>query len=161
VSLRKRQWEREKDLKMIPYLVYGEPDASQLSFDVEMLSQQLASEKLLRGIGTSQGQIEGEIRVITDLNQLNQDQQGQGEQNKEISQQTILVVPYTDAAWSSLLALAGGLISEVGGILSHGAIIAREYGIPAIMDIPYATQRLEDGMRVRIDGKTGIVEILD
>lgn len=162
VSLRKQKWQREQNLNMIPYLVYGETDPSQLSEDFnDLASQKLSSQKLLRGIGTSQGQIEGEIRVITDLNQLNQDQLGQDHLGQDINRQTILVVPYTDAAWSSLLALAGGLISEVGGILSHGAIIAREYDIPAIMDIPYATQRLNDGMRVRIDGKTGIVEILD
>ncbi len=157
VNRRKQQWQREQDLKIVPYLVYGEPGSLPLGEDfTDLASQQLSTQKLLQGIGTSQGQIEGEIRVITDLNQLNQDHSEQ-----EINNQTILVVPYTDAAWSSLLALVGGLVSEVGGILSHGAIVAREYGIPAIMDIPYATQRLEDGMRVRIDGKTGIVEILD
>jgi pyruvate,water dikinase len=79
----------------------------------------------------------------------------------DIDRQTILVVPYTDSGWAPLLARAGGLISEVGGRLSHGAIVAREYGIPAVMDIPNATQVLRDGQRVRIDGQLGVVELLD
>jgi pyruvate, water dikinase len=54
----------------------------------------------------------------------------------------------------------GGIIAEVGGRLSHGAIIAREYGIPAVMDIAQATQKFKNGQRVRIDGYRGIVEIL-
>jgi pyruvate,water dikinase len=78
-----------------------------------------------------------------------------------IDRQTILVVPYTDSGWAPLLARAGGLIAEVGGRLSHGAIVAREYGIPAVMDIQNATQLFRDGQRVRIDGQLGVVEVLD
>ncbi|NEZ54292.1 PEP-utilizing enzyme, partial [Adonisia turfae] len=77
-----------------------------------------------------------------------------------IDQNTILVVPYTDAGWAPLLANLGGLIAEVGGQLSHGAIVAREYGIPAVMDVTDVTQRLRTGQRVRIDGQQGTVEIL-
>jgi pyruvate,water dikinase len=78
----------------------------------------------------------------------------------DIDRDTILVVPYTDSGWAPLLARAGGLIAEVGGRLSHGAIVAREYGIPAVMDIHNATALLPEGARVRIDGQVGIVEIL-
>jgi pyruvate,water dikinase len=78
----------------------------------------------------------------------------------EIGRNTILVVPYTDSGWAPLLAQAGGLIAEVGGQLSHGAIVAREYGIPAVMNIYQATQRLKDGQQVRIDGEKGLVELL-
>ncbi len=74
-------------------------------------------------------------------------------------EQTILVVPYTDSGWAPLLVRAGGLISEVGGRLSHGAIVAREYGIPAVMDVRGATGILHDGQQVRIDGSRGIVEL--
>ncbi|MBD1880999.1 PEP-utilizing enzyme [Trichocoleus sp. DQ-A2] len=69
-------------------------------------------------------------------------------------------MPYTDSGWAALLSRVGGLIAEVGGRLSHGAIVAREYGIPAVMDIHNATQLLQDGQRVRIDGQQGTVEIL-
>jgi len=77
----------------------------------------------------------------------------------EIDRETILVVPYTDSGWAPLLVRAGGLIAEAGGRLSHGAIIAREYGIPAVMDVRGATWLLQDGQRVRIDGYRGIVEL--
>jgi pyruvate,water dikinase len=78
-----------------------------------------------------------------------------------ISPETIIVVPYTDAGWGPLLARAGGIIAEVGGRLSHGAIIAREYQIPAVMEISHATQRFHDGQWVRLDGSQGWVEILE
>jgi pyruvate,water dikinase len=73
----------------------------------------------------------------------------------------ILVVPYTDAGWAPLLARAQGLVAEVGGRLSHGAIIAREYGIPAVMDVTNATRRLHTGQWVRLDGQKGTVEVLE
>ncbi|KMW70309.1 PEP-utilizing enzyme, partial [Limnoraphis robusta] len=73
---------------------------------------------------------------------------------------SILVVPYTDAGWAPLLINAQAIISEVGGQLSHGAIIAREYGIPAVMNIPNAISRFKNGQRVRVDGYQGTVEIL-
>ncbi|WP_430540873.1 PEP-utilizing enzyme [Roseofilum halophilum] len=79
----------------------------------------------------------------------------------EVNADTILVVPYTDSGWSLVLGKAGGLISEVGGRLSHGAIVAREYGIPAVMDIPNIMERLHDGQWVRIDGEKGIVEVIN
>ena len=147
IDSRKQQWDRESELNIIPYLVYGNPDPSQVMFDPSTLQ----ASNVLSGIGTSRGQIEGTVKVVLNL-----------QQNVEnIDKETILVVPYTDAGWSPLLALAGGLIAEVGGSLSHGAIIAREYGIPAVMDIPYVTRLLHDGKKVRINGQTGIVEILD
>jgi pyruvate,water dikinase len=81
------------------------------------------------------------------------------QQLPEVDRNTILVVPYTDSGWAPLLVRAGGLISEAGGRLSHGAIVAREYGIPAVMDVYNATLRLRDGQRVRIDGSRGIIEL--
>jgi pyruvate,water dikinase len=78
-----------------------------------------------------------------------------------IDRSIILVVPYTDSGWAPLLARSGGLIAETGGQLSHGAIVAREYGIPAVMNIHHATQRFENGQQVRIDGQQGTVEVLN
>ena len=105
--------------------------------------------RLLTGIGASPGTLEGEVQVLTTL-----------DTTVPINQNTILVVPYTDAGWAPLLANLGGLIAEVGGQLSHGAIVAREYGIPAVMDVADVTRRLHTGQRVRIDGQQGTVEIL-
>ncbi|MEM9275810.1 MAG: PEP-utilizing enzyme, partial [Cyanobacteria bacterium P01_F01_bin.143] len=120
-------------------------------FEFSLTSSDLSSQKKLTGIGASSGQIEGRIKVILNYQEI----------ANEINKDIILVVPYTDAGWSPILARAGGLIAESGGSLSHGAIIAREYKIPAVMDVTYATQLLHDGDRVKLNGKAGIIEILD
>ncbi len=70
----------------------------------------------------------------------------------------IVVVAVIDPGMAAMLGLAAGLIAEMGGTLSHGAIIVREYGIPAVVNIPRATELLEDGDRVRIDAVTGLVQ---
>jgi phosphoenolpyruvate synthase/pyruvate phosphate dikinase/glycerol-3-phosphate acyltransferase PlsY len=145
IEQRTEQWLREKQLNSMPRLVYGKPEAS------AWITPIIADSQLkFQGIGTSSGQIEGIIKIISSLRD-----------HTKIDDQTIIVVPYTDAGWSPLLARAGGLISEVGGRLSHGAIVAREYNIPAVMDLANATKLFKDGQRVKINGQTGIVEILE
>lgn len=142
VESRRSQLEQDRLLEPVPPLFYGNtppPDSASST----------SSASLLQGIGASPGQIEGWVKVLRSWQSL-----------PEIDRETILVVPYTDSGWAPLLARAGGLIAEVGGRLSHGAIVAREYGIPAVMDVDNATQVLQDGQRVRIDGKSGIVEII-
>jgi pyruvate,water dikinase len=69
----------------------------------------------------------------------------------------ILICPYTDPAWTPLLRVAAGVVTETGGVLSHAAIVAREYRIPAVLGIPNATTRLHDGTTVTIDGTAGTV----
>ncbi|MEL6331641.1 MAG: glycerol-3-phosphate acyltransferase [Cyanobacteria bacterium J06626_26] len=128
-----------------PYLVYGK-DPIALSIAPRTPKQ---TGRLLTGIGASPGTLEGNVQVLTTL-----------DTTVPTDQNTILVVPYTDAGWAPLLANLGGLIAEVGGQLSHGAIVAREYGIPAVMDVADVTRRLHTGQRVRIDGQQGTVEIL-
>ena len=73
----------------------------------------------------------------------------------------ILVCPGTDPAWTPLFLSAGGLITEVGGMMTHGSVVAREYGIPAVVGVHQATTRLHTGQRIRLDGMTGAIEILD
>lgn len=145
IAARRHQYEQDQILESVPYLVYGNdpPNLARYTPTARPGVQRL------KGIAASPGQVEGTLRVLTTL---------QG--TPDISRDTILVVPYTDAGWAPLLARVGGLIAEVGGRLSHGAIVAREYGIPAVMDIEEATQRFQDGQRVRIDGTTGIIELL-
>lgn len=151
-ALRQRIHQRQKelqayqDLPEVPKIVYGDqaPDPDSLATEIS------ATEGQLQGIGASAGQVEGRIKVVHDWQSL-----------PEIDQETILTVPYTDAGWAPLLAQAGGLISEVGGRLSHGAIVAREYGIPAVMNLAQATQRLKNGQRVRLHGQSGRVELLE
>ena len=144
IETRKQQWQTEVKLDPVPRLVYGQPTSS--AWNASVVTD---ARNKFRGIGTSPGEIEGTIEVISSLQQSN-----------SIDRQTIIVVPYTDAGWSPLLARAGGLISEVGGRLSHGAIVAREYNIPAVMDVENATKIFQNGQRVRLNGQTGIVEIL-
>ena len=71
----------------------------------------------------------------------------------------ILVCPQTDPAWTPLLSIAAGVITETGGILSHAAIIARERGIPAVVAVPQATERIPTGTGITIDGSTGAVHL--
>ena len=144
IEYRRAQLELQRQLSNVPMLVYGNSPPAPL---FPSISQ---SQQRLQGIGASSGEVEGLIKVIINWQTL-----------PEIDSTTILVVPYTDSGWAPLLAQAGGLIAEVGGRLSHGAIVAREYGIPAVMDIQNATQILQDGQRVRINGQLGLVEILN
>jgi pyruvate, water dikinase len=143
LQVRRSQLEQHRQLSAVPSLFYGSAPPPPLAGTI------FPSQGRLQGIGASSGQVEGWVKVLQTLQAA-----------VDIDRQTILVVPYTDSGWAPLLARAGGLIAEVGGRLSHGAIVAREYGIPAVMDIHNATHLLRDGQRVRIDGQQGIVEIL-
>ncbi|MEM6868977.1 MAG: PEP/pyruvate-binding domain-containing protein, partial [Cyanobacteria bacterium P01_C01_bin.121] len=146
IHTEKAQWHRQSTHR-VPYLIYGQTTPMDI---VESAALPPAHAGTLQGIGASAGRVEGTVQVLETLTDAMTD----------INAQTILVVPYTDAGWSPLLARIGGLIAEVGGQLSHGAIVAREYGIPAVMDVADATHRLTTGQRVRIDGQQGTVEIL-
>ncbi|MCC5627987.1 glycerol-3-phosphate acyltransferase [Nostoc sphaeroides CHAB 2801] len=142
VESRRSQFAQDSEIIQIPLLVYGNTPPHPLA------PSALYSDQILQGIGASQGQAEGRVKVLRNLQDV-----------PEIDRDTILVVPYTDSGWAPLLLKAGGLIAEAGGRLSHGAIVAREYGIPAVMDVHGATWLLQDGQRVRIDGSRGIVEL--
>ncbi|OUL28462.1 glycerol-3-phosphate acyltransferase [Nostoc sp. 106C] len=142
VQKRRSQFDQDSEINQVPLLVYGHTPPHPLA------PSALYSDQTLQGIPASHGQAEGRVKVLRNLQNI-----------PEINKETILVVPYTDSAWAPLLVRAGGLIAEAGGRLSHGAIVAREYGIPAIMDVRGATWLLQDGQRVRIDGSRGIVEL--
>lgn len=144
IEPRKAQLERDRQLDPVPFLVYGDdPPQPLLKTQGWQVSQQL------RGIAASSGQVEGRVKIVRDFKTM-----------PEIGTDTILVVPYTDSGWAPLLARAKGLIAEVGGRLSHGAIVAREYRIPAIMDVHNATHLLKDGQLVRMDGQQGTIDLL-
>jgi len=145
IRLRRSTFAEDEKLKAVPYIVYGNPPQR----DRVLAMPKASTQQQWQGIGASSGQAIGQIKVINDLSQT-----------FTVERDTILVVPYTDAGWGVFLARAGGLISEVGGRLSHGAIIAREYGVPAVMDIPNAVHLFQDGQTVKIDGQTGVVELL-
>ncbi len=102
----------------------------------------------LIGKPVSSGLVEGTVRVIHDPH------------TETLKPGEILVATFTDPGWTPLFINAGGLIMEVGGILTHGSVVAREYGIPAIVGVRDATTKLQTGQRVRVDGNRGIVEII-
>ncbi|MEX0270264.1 glycerol-3-phosphate acyltransferase [Leptolyngbyaceae cyanobacterium UHCC 1019] len=142
IAQRRSQLERDRQIPAIPFLMYGNAPP------MPTLSKRPAVQQL-QGIGASPGVVEGQVKVVLTLASL-----------PDIGKDTILVVPYTDSGWAPLLARVGGVIAEVGGRLSHGAIVAREYRIPAVMDVQNATQRLQDGQRIRMDGQQGTIEVL-
>jgi phosphohistidine swiveling domain-containing protein len=103
----------------------------------------------LNGIGCSTGVVSGRVRIVPTLADADKFQRGD-----------ILVCPFTDPGWTPLLNLAAGVITENGGLLSHAAVICREYAIPAVLNVAGATRVLRDNQRVRIDGGQGHVDIL-
>ena len=100
------------------------------------------------GSPVSPGVAEGLVRVVLDPATARLDP---GE---------ILVCPGTDPAWTPLFLAAAGLVTEVGGMMTHGSVVAREYGIPAVVGVHEATTRLVTGQRIRMDGSTGVIEVL-
>jgi pyruvate,water dikinase len=107
-----------------------------------------ASDDYLSGVAGSPGLVSGTARLVAGPEDFHKLQKGD-----------ILVAPLTNPVWTPLFAVAGGLITEVGGILSHGAIVAREYGIPAVMSVNNATRRIAEGQVITVDGNKGIVYV--
>jgi pyruvate,water dikinase len=104
----------------------------------------------LAGAGASPGLAEGRARVILRPEELRQVETGE-----------ILVAPTTSTSWTPVFGRIAGAVLDVGGIMSHGAIVAREYGVPAVVGAGTATKRIKTGDRIRVDGSTGLVTILD
>ncbi|WP_367125985.1 rifamycin-inactivating phosphotransferase [Streptomyces phytohabitans] len=102
----------------------------------------------LTGLPVSVGTVEGRARVVRDLAEA------------DLRAGDILVTPFTDPSWSPLFVGIAGLVTEVGGQMTHGAVIAREYGLPAVVAVEGATRLIRDGQRVRVHGTEGYVELL-
>jgi pyruvate,water dikinase len=102
----------------------------------------------LVGLPVSAGTVEGRARVILDTGRA------------DLGPGDILVTPYTDPSWTPLFLTIRGLVTEVGGLMTHGAVIAREYGLPAVVGVEHATRLIRDGQRIRVHGTDGYVEIL-
>ena len=100
------------------------------------------------GLAVSSGVIEGRARVILRM------------EDADIDDGDILVTPFTDPSWTPLFVSIKGLVTEVGGLMTHGAVIAREYGLPAVVGVEHATRGIKDGQRIRVNGTDGYVEIL-
>jgi len=102
----------------------------------------------LIGLPVSAGTVEGRARVLLDMAQA------------DLEPGDILVTAYTDPSWTPVFVTASGLVTEAGGMMTHGAVIAREYGLPAVVGVVNATRLISDGQRIRVHGTDGYVEIL-
>jgi len=123
-----------------------------ITSDGEIVSGKYNHENLpagaIAGLAVSSGVIEGRARVLLSMEDTN------------MEDGDILVTTFTDPSWTPLFVSIKGLITEVGGMMTHGAVIAREYGLPAIVGVENATQLIKDGQRIRMNGTAGYVEIL-
>ncbi|UQZ81069.1 Phosphoenolpyruvate synthase [Paenibacillus konkukensis] len=102
----------------------------------------------IAGLAVSSGVIEGRARVILKM------------EDADLEEGDILVTPFTDPGWTPLFVSIKGLVTEVGGLMTHGAVIAREYGLPAVVGVDHATKRIKDGQRIRVNGTEGYIELL-
>jgi rifampicin phosphotransferase len=102
----------------------------------------------LVGLPVSAGTVEGRARVILDMAEA------------DLEPGDILVTTHTDPSWSPLFVVITGLVTEVAGLMTHGAVIAREYGLPAVVGVEHATQLIQDRQRIRVNGTDGYIEIL-
>lgn len=123
-----------------------------ITSDGEIIAGEYKRENLpaeaIVGLPVSSGVIEGRARVILNM------------EDADLEDGDILVTSFTDPSWTPLFVSIKGLVTEVGGLMTHGAVIAREYGLPAVVGVENATKLIKDGQRIRVNGTEGYVEIL-
>ncbi|WP_449620724.1 phosphoenolpyruvate synthase [Robertmurraya sp. Marseille-Q9965] len=123
-----------------------------ITSDGEIISGKYKRENVptdaMLGLAVSAGVIEGRARVILNMEDAN------------LEDGDILVTAFTDPSWTPLFVSIKGLVTEVGGLMTHGAVIAREYGLPAVVGVENATKLIQDGQRIRVHGTEGYIEIL-
>jgi pyruvate,water dikinase len=125
---------------VLPDIIFGETPP--LNLDKHKIGMEL------KGVGTSGGIYTGPAKVVRSVGDFGKIQQGD-----------VLVIPYSDVSWTPLFSVANAVVSESGGLLSHCSIVAREYGIPAVVSVDAATH-IEDGTTLAVDGNNGIVMLL-
>jgi phosphohistidine swiveling domain-containing protein len=145
VRERRQAYARERLRRQIPRLLLSD---GQTFYESARPANAADTATSLTGSPVSPGVVEGVVHVVFDPH------------NAQLAPGEILVCPGTDPSWTPLFLSAGGLVMEVGGLMTHGGVVAREYGIPAVVGIPDVTQRLKTGQRIRVDGTTGRVVIL-
>ena len=144
VTRRRAVYQRELLRRQIPRLLLSDGRA----FYEGMNTTQVDGTSL-NGSPVSPGMVEGNVRVVLDPRSAN------------LLPGEILVCPGTDPSWTPLFLTAGGLVMEVGGMMTHGAVVAREYGIPAIVGVNQATHCLKTGQRIRMDGSSGVITLVE
>ena len=141
---RREAYRRERLRRQIPRLLLSDGRAFYTG-----LTASGEARGSLAGSPVSPGSVEGKVRVVFDPRRAG------------LLPGEILVCPGTDPSWTPLFLTAAGLVMEVGGLMTHGAVVAREYGIPAVVGVDRATTRLHTGQRVRVDGSSGSVVMLE
>jgi pyruvate,water dikinase len=123
-----------------------------ITSDVEIITGQYKLKNLpsqaIVGLPVSSGVIEGRARVISNM------------EDAVLEDGDILVTSFTDPSWTTLFISIKGLVAEVVGLMTHGAVIAREYGLPVVIGVENATKLIKDGQKIRVNGTKGYVEIL-
>ncbi|WML34308.1 phosphoenolpyruvate synthase [Clostridium sp. OS1-26] len=123
-----------------------------MTSDGEIITGEYKRENLpagaIAGLPVSSGVVEGRARVILNM------------EDADLEEGDILVTAFTDPSWTPLFVSIKGLVTEVGGLMTHGAVIAREYGLPAVVGVENATKLIKDGQQIRVHGTEGYVEIL-
>ena len=140
-STHRAHYQRELARRSVPRVITSEGET--------FFAAPAAAAGALEGVSASVGVYEGPVRVIREP------------RGASLEPGEVLVAPGTDPAWTPLFLTAGALVMEIGGIMSHGSVVAREYGIPAVVGVTEATTRLRTGQRVRVDGEAGTVLPLD
>jgi len=146
VAERREENRREKRRRQIPRLLLSD---GRIFFEGVAAATPETSDKTIAGSPVSPGVVEGTVRVVFDPH------------GAQLLPGEILVCPGTDPAWTPLFLVAGGLVMEVGGLMTHGSVVAREYGIPAVVGVHKATTRLKTGQRIRVDGSLGRIDLLE
>ena len=144
VAERRAAYAREMSRGRVPRLLLSDGRAF-----YEGLGAHSDSEGVIWGSPVSPGVAEGRVRVVLNPHEAN------------LQAGEIMVCPGTDPSWTPLFLAAAGLVMEVGGLMTHGSVVAREYGIPAVVGVHQATRRLTTGQRIRLDGATGEIQILE
>lgn len=126
-----------------PRLIFSDGEVPPVSYSANIPQGALA------GLAVSSGIVEGRARVVESLT------------DARIEKGDILVTIFTDPSWTPVFVSLAGLVTEVGGMMSHGAVITREYGLPAVVGVVDATKRIKDGQRIRLNGTEGYIEILE
>ncbi|MCS7051121.1 MAG: PEP-utilizing enzyme [Thermomicrobium sp.] len=147
-----RAWAPPPALGVVPEVI-GDPAIIMLwGITPERLRAGLSPDEgnLLRGFAAAPGTVEGPARVVLSIDELQDVRDGE-----------ILVCSVTEPSWAPVLARVRGMVSDIGGVMSHAAIVAREYRIPAVLGTGVATKRIRTGQRLRVDGDNGVVTILE
>lgn len=147
IAERRARHERELRRKQLPRVLFS--DGTACYEGVRAAANAASAANAIVGDGVSPGVVEGIVHVVFNP------------AGAQLAPGEILVCPGTDPAWTPLFLAAGGLVTEVGGMMTHGSVVAREYGIPAVVGVHEATTRLHSGQRIRVDGSAGMIVILD